>query len=65
MTWKRLVVLIAAALCTKCGAVSAQSSDTAPEPSKPGFATTLDGLGLCGPIHEALLTGATDHNVTK
>ncbi len=55
MNWKRLVVLIAAALCTTCGAVSAQSSDTAPEPSKPGIAASLDELGLCGPIHEALL----------
>ncbi|MDX2438887.1 MAG: hypothetical protein QNL88_17770 [Acidobacteriota bacterium] len=62
MTWKRLVVFVAAALCTTCGSTSAHAFDIPPDPAAeksaapvPDIAATLEALGVCGQIHEAIL----------
>lgn len=61
MSWKRLAVLVAAALRTTCSSVTVQGGDTAPgaaagqSASKPGGGITaaIDRLGVCGQVHQA------------
>lgn len=51
MTWKRLVVLVAAALCTTCGTLTVHGEDA----RETGLLATIEGLGVCGPVHRAIL----------
>jgi len=63
MSWKRLAVLVAAALCTTCSSVTVQGDDTAAgavaeHPAlKPGGGITaaIEVLGVCGQVHQAVL----------
>ena len=51
MTWKRLVVLVAAALCTTCGTLTVHGQDV----RESDLLATIEGLGVCGPVHRSVL----------
>ena len=51
MAWKRLVVLIAAALCATCGTLTVHGQDI----RQSDLLATIEGLGVCGPVHRAVL----------
>ena len=55
MVWKRFVAVVATVFCTISGSAGVNAGDPAPEPASSDSAAALDHLGVCGPIHEAIL----------
>ena len=55
MAWKRFVVVVAAVFCMTSSSGGVYASDLAPKAASSDSAAALDHLGVCGPIHEAIL----------
>jgi len=55
MSWKRFFVLVAAVLCMTCGSVNVQAADAEPDTAESSNSSTLEHIGVCGPIHEAVI----------